>query len=142
MARTPLRKHPIALYSASLAVGNLLLGTLILLGGAIRMSGPSFIHVISVAPYWFWGSLFIAAGLSTLCGQFAAMPGGQRRSTRIWMIRYGHSIGGVVCFYFVVAFCVGAYQILSTSLTGIAAYATLGTLHAVAAGFTPGRADH
>jgi hypothetical protein len=114
----------VAVMASVLAVGNMLLGVLILgTDWGQRLSGPSFTAITDIAPGWAWGAAWLAAGVLSLYGQV---------QDRLWPARVGHSAAAFIALFWTVAFIYGALKIPTVAPTGIAAYLTIAALHLVA----------
>lgn len=124
MPSRTLHEWTTALLAATLAAGNLLLGTFLILGNNERFTAPSFVHIVSLAGPPIWGLAFFASGLLALAGQ----------TLRLHLLaKIGHSLSAGMCLWWAGTFAYAATDFPTASLTGIAAYATLGVLHCVAA---------
>ena len=109
-----------------LAAGNLLLGSLLILGSQSRFAAPNFKHIVSIADPKVWGMALLLAGVSALVGQVWRIK---------WLGRIGHSIAGFICLTWTLVFVEAAISNSAASLTGIAAYLIIGLLHCVSAPF-------
>jgi uncharacterized membrane protein HdeD (DUF308 family) len=129
MDRHPaLRDSVLAVYSVSLAGGNIFLGALVLIGGDPRMSAASFDNLRGVASPTAWGFMLVFAGCATICGQlFRYRP----------VVFWGHLLAGAVCLFWAAAFTVGANDSPTSPWTGIAAYLIIATQHWLTAGMQP-----
>jgi hypothetical protein len=109
-----------------LAAGNLLLGSLLVLGNPQRFAAPSFRTIVSIADPKVWGMVLLVAGCLALVGQIWRLK---------WPGRVGHSLSSIVCLAWTLTFIEAAVANSASSLTGIAAYLIIGLLHACAAPF-------
>ncbi len=104
--------------------GTMLVGFLILIGGPIRFSAPSFAAARAIAPWWAWGLVLGGAGLIALVGIAMRQP---------WWCRIGHAGSSVGYAFLVFTFIQSAIHYPTTALTGIGIYGSLAVLHALGA---------
>ncbi len=106
------------------ALGTLVVGGLILIGGEPRFSGPSFASARQIAPWYVWGAVMLASGALAFFGAARHF---------VWVARIGHSVSSLVYIFWVVALAVTAVQLPTGPLTGIGIYSAFAAMHAFAA---------